>query len=579
MSTKEELIKQAELVRNAKIVGENTAHRVGSLLLDIVNMLGTLAAPTIPDMSGYLTRSEFDEMFAWTTQGTQRFIDTKASLAVRGDLATHYAGEPLDIPTYVTSEALEARLKELNVGVGGLDMDALQSYLTENSYATQDWVLSQGFLTGVTGFLPLSGGTLSDALTIQCGADTKLAFNNTDGEKYSAIKFLENSVEYSRMIGWEHKFEFSKYLEAPKFVAQTTNLCQNVNADLLDGRHANYFVTNNQDLLGNNVNFNTVNYSRHTGITIQAIHVPNYTGQTNTPGNAYGQMLTFGGYSGYFPFRLAYLQNSRLYLQGGGYRTEEPYNFNHSNCTEWKPIAFTTDNVAQATEMYNATYGGGWYMKDSTYIRNRGNKRVQIEGIDDYYAIWLNRGGYCCEGHPGFAWNNGYGALNVGVANNGNQTNLLIAYRNESGLLGSARLFAMEFLNTGTLLRFCFGGSNKYDFNSDGTLVAAGDLVSHSDERLKSDIRTLDFRGALTPRTYIKDGKRCIGFVAQEVEPLYPETVLKGELWSVNYGALTAVLASQNNAQQKQLNSHEDRLSVIERKLNIAQLCQTVMAK
>ena len=248
MSTKEELIKQAELVRDAKIVGENTAYRVGSLLLDIVNMLGTSGNTSIPDMSKYLPRSEFDEMFAWATQGSQRFIDAKATVASRGSIAALYAGEPLDIPTYITSEMLEARLKELNVGVGGLDMEALQSYLTNNSYATQDWVKRQGFLTGITGYLPLTGGTLSDALTIQCGADTKLAFNNTDGEKYSAIKFLESGTEYSRMIGYEHKFEFSKYIEAPKFVAQTSELCQNVNADLLDGVHLSSLVRYNSSL-------------------------------------------------------------------------------------------------------------------------------------------------------------------------------------------------------------------------------------------------------------------------------------------------------------------------------------------
>ncbi|MBD5379595.1 MAG: hypothetical protein HDR74_06875 [Bacteroides sp.] len=265
MSTKEELIKQAELVRDAKIVGENTAYRVGSLLLDIVNMLGTSGNTSIPDMSKYLPRSEFDEMFAWTTQGTQRFIDAKASFASRGSIASLYAGEPVDIPTYITSEALEARLKDLNVGAGGLDMEALESYLTNNSYATQDWVKRQGFLTGITGFLPLSGGTLGGALTIQCGADTKLSFNNTDGEKYSAIKFLEKGTEYSRMIGWEHKFEFSKYIEAPKFVAQTADLCSNLNADLLDGIHANSIfresVLGAQNLNADNLITNWVAYT------------------------------------------------------------------------------------------------------------------------------------------------------------------------------------------------------------------------------------------------------------------------------------------------------------------------------
>ena len=82
-----------------------------------------------------------------------------------------------------------------------------------------------------------------------------------------------------------------------------------------------------------------------------------------------------------------------------------------------------------------------------------------------------------------------------------------------------------------------------------GDLVVTGEVTAYSDRRLKTDIQSLDNRGLLNPVTYIKDGKKQIGFIAQEVEEHYPELVsedVSGYL-SLNYQQLTAVLSSQIN--------------------------------
>ena len=51
--------------------------------------------------------------------------------------------------------------------------------------------------------------------------------------------------------------------------------------------------------------------------------------------------------------------------------------------------------------------------------------------------------------------------------------------------------------------------------------------------------------------TYLKDGKQCIGFVAQDVNEIYPELVLETptdeKYLSVNYPQITAVLSAQIN--------------------------------
>lgn len=82
-----------------------------------------------------------------------------------------------------------------------------------------------------------------------------------------------------------------------------------------------------------------------------------------------------------------------------------------------------------------------------------------------------------------------------------------------------------------------------------GDLVVTGEVTAYSDRRLKTDIRSLSDRGLLNPVTYIKDGKQQIGFIAQEVQEVYPELVTEdtnGYL-SLNYQQLTAVLSSQIN--------------------------------
>lgn len=94
---------------------------------------------------------------------------------------------------------------------------------------------------------------------------------------------------------------------------------------------------------------------------------------------------------------------------------------------------------------------------------------------------------------------------------------------------------------------------------SDGTLQtsynikALGEVTALSDRRVKDNIQPLTNRGELKPVTFIKDGKQQIGFIAQDVQELYPELVTDGEYLSLNYQQLTAVLAAQINELKKEI--------------------------
>ena len=78
-----------------------------------------------------------------------------------------------------------------------------------------------------------------------------------------------------------------------------------------------------------------------------------------------------------------------------------------------------------------------------------------------------------------------------------------------------------------------------------GSVTAAADVVAYSDERLKSDIKTLngskvyDMRGV----TFIKDNKQSSGVIAQELEKIAPELVNNdSEFKAVAYGNISGYL-------------------------------------
>ena len=107
--------------------------------------------------------------------------------------------------------------------------------------------------------------------------------------------------------------------------------------------------------------------------------------------------------------------------------------------------------------------------------------------------------------------------------------------------------------------------STGVTIDSNGHLVATGEVTAHSDRRLKTDIQDLEVRGELRPVKYKKDGKESIGFIAQEVQELYPELVMTDEsteekYLSLNYAQLTAVLYAELKALKKRIAELEQRV-------------------
>ena len=243
---------------------------------------------------------------------------------------------------------------------------------------------------------------------------------------------------------------------------------------------------------------------------------------------------------------------------------------------------------------YSESYGGGWHMTDSTWIRAYNNKQIYtastspdaihtLGGINASGRIYSGsyvelHGGLVCAGvgnsggasgfnvYGSFYGNASHGGIEIGASDNvlgiGVHSNdSWYIWWTNSGSIGSS---------SNKSYIFSYNGSS---WNFTGSVVASGEVTAYSDARLKSNIHTLDYRGRLIPRHYVKDGKQSIGFIAQEVQSLYPELVLgqdkSRQYLSLNYNGCTAVLSAQLNYVEDEVTLLKNKVRELEIKVSV----------
>jgi hypothetical protein len=100
--------------------------------------------------------------------------------------------------------------------------------------------------------------------------------------------------------------------------------------------------------------------------------------------------------------------------------------------------------------------------------------------------------------------------------------------------------------------------------NVSGDIVATGNVTAFSDERLKTNIRTVPAALSLVQTMrgvfFDKDGKPNVGVIAQEMEAVLPEVVHDGDYKSVAYGNIVGVLIEAIKEQQAQIDELTRRL-------------------
>ena len=104
--------------------------------------------------------------------------------------------------------------------------------------------------------------------------------------------------------------------------------------------------------------------------------------------------------------------------------------------------------------------------------------------------------------------------------------------------------------------------------SASGNITTSAEVTAHSDIRLKSNIKPLENKGYVQPYRYIKDGKESIGFIAQEMQELYPQLVTVDEsteekYLTVNYMQYTAVLQAQIIELSREIQELKDKLNDI----------------
>ena len=318
------------------------------------------------------------------------------------------------------------------------------------------------------------------------------------------------------------------------------------------------YGTNYEVWTAYNSNKDGVNWSAQTFFSSIGLKSRNICIETDNSGNDGGCSSEINNW------------NSRLYLQhkssqhlqmcnGGGNVAiggiDTAYKLNVSGdirASSW----IRTDG---ATGWYSQTYGGGIYCVDGDSVCIYNNRILYNSG----FRQWGIGGHYC-----GLKL---YNANHIGI-NLANSNYTWGIYSNQDGNMYIGRRNGDVNNTTGSYIVTITGST----LSVTGSVVASGEVTAYSDARLKNNIRTLDYRGRLIPRHYVKDGKQSIGFIAQEVQTLYPELVLGYDkncpYLSLNYNGCTAVLSAQ-------LNHVEDEVTLLKNKVRELEIKVSVLTE
>jgi len=159
-------------------------------------------------------------------------------------------------------------------------------------------------------------------------------------------------------------------------VGNATSAVTATNSDCLDGCHGCYYGSFNTLTQGNNVDYNAIPYDAIPLITIQPLHAPNYTGQTNYPASGYGNILTIGGNTS-FSTQISVVQSAypqEFYFRSTYENGCNPYTY--TGCTWWQ-LARTCNPIFTGTLCTPDIKVAGYESINSAYI---GNARLSLNG-------------------------------------------------------------------------------------------------------------------------------------------------------------------------------------------------------
>ena len=289
---------------------------------------------------------------AWTMV---HYYTSNTSTVVNSEI--YSSREAVDIGTYTVNGIRNALVSDTVANASALGGIAASEYLTKSNYAAT--------LDGR--YVNKAGDTVAGPLTIQTGVDTKLVFNNTDGEKYTRISFRESGTEYTAITASKVEvFVSSLPFVAKYFRADTETLCPKLNADLLDGYHGSDYLrsfwTNNPgydcSTITNKRSFCTFTYGNNAPFT---------GGFVDINANGYG-----------FYLGTSYVSDQPLYYRRHGTTGD-------GGMGTWQQLARITDNVASATRLATTASFTAW---GQIFFANGVPKSIEgnLNGVGDIGA-------------------------------------------------------------------------------------------------------------------------------------------------------------------------------------------------
>ena len=384
-------------------------------------------------------------------------------------------------------------------------------------------------------YLPLRGGTINSTMS------TPLTLNSTNSLNRSLLFFNVNGTTEAQ-IGynggqygvWMYNFNGGGYLGITDDGTPYYNLNPLIHAA--------------------NISTYAMVYDRTFGsyASISKNNIVGY-GHTNNDWLVTGPVLTFG-LPNYFGIIQKSYNSNTLYVSS----------YVNGSYTDWKTIAFTDSNVASATKLADNTAYTAW---GQTFFQNGVPKNV-TGGLTNVDYIQNNgTNGYL------FGTRSQVGATDGGA--------LIYTYGETPISFWTKYNERMRILGNGNVSIGYpgDGGAKLYvagDIYNSGDVISTGDQVSGSDMRYKSklqdiaiDIKTIAEAPLFNFKWTNKDDDRVhLGSTAQ----YWNDTSLRAavipttgaKLWTMSYGPIA--LGCAVSLAKKVLN-HEDRLKIVERKL------------
>mgnify|MGYP003640367680 CR=1 FL=1 len=238
----------------------------------------------------------------------------------------------------------------------------------------------------------------------------------------------------------------------------------------------------------------------------------------------------------------------------------------HSGDSSFYPLQLNSTSTTSA----DLNLSGNFKISGTTVIDS--SRNITGTTIEATSKLYLNRGNY--EGQIIFGaastwrvgisqYDNSDAEMRIWARNANGRVHIVTDFNGETATTKPADGLVVDHNNVG------IGNFSTTDptekLHVKGNILASGNVTAYSDERLKSDIQTLDGKKVLQMRgvSFTKDGVAGSGVIAQELELVASELVSDGEYKSVAYGNITGYLIEAIKDQQSEI----DELKTLVKKL------------